>query len=396
MGKLLYETSGWPSHIRVSPDGKSVAFLDHPVRGNDAGSVAMVDTQGNFRRLAEGWLSCQGLAWSPDGREVWFTAYRAEAARSLMAVTLDGRLRPIFQAPGPMILQDIARSGDVLIVHGSERMRMQYLETGEPRLRDLSWLDWSLIRDISADGKMLLFDESGVGGGELHSVYMRGVEGSPAIRLGDGINPRLSPDGQWALCGLDDAAFRMTLLPIGAGETRVLPTGKLRCHGWWWFPDGNRVCVAANEGSGGLRLYELDIENGAHRPFSEEGVNPNDVIVTQDGKWGAARDHSGRFTLFPVEGGEPRHIDAVNSQDRAFGFSEDGSAILVFTRGIVPAQVFRVDLATGERTHVCEISPSDPTGVDGITYMQMTQGGSAVAYSYPQGLGDLYVIQGLK
>jgi hypothetical protein len=396
IGKVIYQTTGWPSDAHISPDGKLIAFLDHPARGNDAGAAAVVDLQGNFRVLSTGWSSTQGLAWSPDGREIYFTAFRTEAARCLFAVTLEGEQRPVFQTPGHLILQDISRNGDILLVHGHERLRMQYHGPSDATPRDLSWLDWTLVRGISPDGQTVLFDESGVGGGENHSVYVRDIDGSPAVRLGDGLVPRYSPDGRWALTTLDDPNRPLFLLPTGAGETRTVPTVGLSCHIAEWFPDGKRACGVANEGQGGLRLYEIDVESGAYRAFSEEGVNPYDVMVTRDGRFGAAWGPDGKFKLYPVEGGASRPIDGVEAQDRPIEWSEDGKALFVFTRGVLPAPVIRVDLETGERQVVREITPSDPTGVGGITAARMTRDGSAIAYSYPQGLGDLYVIEGLK
>ena len=396
IGKALYQTTGWPSSIRVSPDGKLVAFLDHPQGGNDAGSVAVVDLDGKVRMLSTGWSSTQGLAWAPDGREVWFSAFRTEAARCLFAVSLEGNLRPVFQTPGPMILQDISRNGDVLLVHGNERLRMQYVGPGETKPRDLSWLDWSLVRDISPDGRSLLFDESGVGGGEFHSVYMREIDGAPAVRLGDGVNPRISPDGHWALTSLDDVNRALVLLPTGAGETRTIPTGRLTCHHATWFPDGKCACVAASEGTGGLRLYEIDLESGSSRAMSEEGVSTYDLLVSPDGKFVSARSPQGKFTLYPVEGGAPRVLESIHAQERSIGWSADGRWLYVYPRGVVPASVHRIDAATGERELVREISPSDPTGVDGITVVRMSRDATAFAYSYPQGLGDLYVIEGLR
>jgi Tol biopolymer transport system component len=73
-GKVLYETTGWISHPRVSPAGDAVAFLDHPVFGDDRGSVAIVDRAGHKRTLTTLWASTQGLAWSASGKEIWFTA----------------------------------------------------------------------------------------------------------------------------------------------------------------------------------------------------------------------------------------------------------------------------------------------------------------------------------
>jgi len=170
----------------------------------------------------------------------------------------------------------------------------------------------------------------------------------------------------------------------------------LSCHVAEWFPDGKRACGVANEGEGGLRLYEIDLETGAFRAFSEEGVSPTDVMVTRDGKFDAARGPDGKFSLYPVEGGASRAIEGVEPQDRPVEWSEDGKALFVFTRGVLPAPVIRIDLQTGERQVVREITPSDSTGVGGITAARMTRDGSAIAYSYPQGLGDLYVIEGLR
>jgi serine/threonine protein kinase len=38
-GKVLYETGGWIGHIRVSPKGDYIAFLDHPIQGDDSGRL---------------------------------------------------------------------------------------------------------------------------------------------------------------------------------------------------------------------------------------------------------------------------------------------------------------------------------------------------------------------
>ena len=396
IGKVLFQAAGWQSNIRVSPDGTKVAFLDHPWRGNDAGNVAVVDMEGNLKVLSTGWSSAQGLAWSPDGREVWFTAFRAESSRTLYAVTLDGTLRAVFQTAGHLNLADISRQGQVLVVHGNNRMRMQLLGVADGRVQDLTWLDWSLARDISPDGRTVLFDETGVGGGELHSVYIRDADGSPAIKLGEGVNPRLSPDGRWALTALEGTPPRILLLPTGAGETRIVPTGKLNCHNAAWFPDGRHICAVANEGNGGLRLYEVDVESGEQRALSGEGTSPMDVLVSPDGKFVGARGPDLTFSLYPVDGGQPEPLSVVEPEERVFGWSADGKALFAFQRGTLPANSYRIDIATGERTHYRELAPSDSTGVDGLTRVVMTPDESTLVFSYPQSLCDLYVIEGLR
>src|SRR5215470_15447716 len=110
-GKVLYKTAGWISHPRISPDGKYVAFIDHPQRRDDMGSIAVVDLNGVKRTLSDGWESAQGLAWSPSIDEVWFTSARVSSDRFLNAVTLKGAERLIVREPGTLTLQDVTRDG---------------------------------------------------------------------------------------------------------------------------------------------------------------------------------------------------------------------------------------------------------------------------------------------
>ena len=49
---------------------------------------------------------------------------------------------------------------------------------------------------LSADGKTLLFYESGEGGGERYSIYVRPTDGGLPVRLGEGRAMSLSPDGK--------------------------------------------------------------------------------------------------------------------------------------------------------------------------------------------------------
>ncbi len=161
-GKVLYETAGWISYPRVSPKGDMVAFLDHPLFGDDRGNVAVIDSSGKKKVLSTGWESAQGVAWSPSGEEVWFTAARAGNSRALYAVTLSGRQRPVAITPSGMLLQDISRDGRLLFVESNARLGFLGLLPGQTKERDLSGLEWSYLPILSADGKTVAF--SGAGG----------------------------------------------------------------------------------------------------------------------------------------------------------------------------------------------------------------------------------------
>ena len=52
IGRILHQAEGWISQVRVSPDGSRVAFIDHPVLGDDRGSICVVDRNGNVDVLS--------------------------------------------------------------------------------------------------------------------------------------------------------------------------------------------------------------------------------------------------------------------------------------------------------------------------------------------------------
>jgi hypothetical protein len=168
-GTVIYQTAGSVSSIRFSRDGSRIAFLDHPARGSDSGCPAVVDMDGNVKKLSAVWSSSRGLAWSPDGREVVFAASN-EGSRAIHAVDLDGVTRMVLGIPSNITLKDVSGQGDTLLVIENERMRTHFLGATEGDARDLTWLDWTLVRGITADGSRILFDETGLGGGTLGSV----------------------------------------------------------------------------------------------------------------------------------------------------------------------------------------------------------------------------------
>src|SRR5262249_18794036 len=236
-----YKAPGLIEHLRISPKGDMVAFIDHPVLDDPSGSIAVVNLSGNKTTLSDGWTGAKGLAWAPQSDEVWFSAGRTRAI-ALHAVTLTGKERLVFQAPGDVRLYDISRDGRALVAREDPRSRMVCFTDGSKNERDLSWFDWSTSADISSDGKKLLFYEWGMAVGGTSYVYLRNTDGlADPVKLGQGRALALSPDGKWALALRSDPA-QLVLLPTGPGEPRLLPRSDLKeYHYASWFPDGQRI-----------------------------------------------------------------------------------------------------------------------------------------------------------
>ena len=405
IGKVLYETSGgWISYPRVSPKGDYVAFIDHTNQGDDGGSVAVVDLNGNKKKLTRDWYGTGGLAWSPTGEEVWFTASELGVDHYLSAVSLAGKERLVARIPGTLVVFDIWHDGRVLLARVGRRREVMALQEGEAKERDLSWLDYSYPADLTADGKIVLFDEEGVGGGvqygnskELtYAVYIRNTDGSPAIRLGEGVADALSPDQKWVIVQSPGSPEQLRLLPTGAGETQPLTNDSIN-HQWArWFPDGKRFVFSGNEPGKGVRLYTQDLSGGTPKPISPEGVDATAFAVSPDGRLvvGTGPDEKGYF--YPTAGGDPRVINGLEPGDIPIIWNKDGRSIYLYRTGEVPAKVYQLEFATGKKTVTKQIVPVDTTGVSTIGPIQTTPDGKTYVYGFHRTLGDLYLVEGLK
>src|SRR5947208_4582139 len=215
VGKVLYE-GGQIGSPRFSPGGDQIAFF-----GYDSGSVMVVGrTGGPPRALVRGFNLPGGApCWSLDGKEVWFTGSSEPGKPSgLHAVDRRGKLRLVAQMPGELELDDISRDGHVLLAHHSIINGLWGSGPGDSAERDLTWLDWPEPFDLTSDGKAVLFNEIGEAGGRTASVYLRKMDGSPAVRLGEGRGLALSTDGSTVLVKLPDPAEGLRLIPTGTGE----------------------------------------------------------------------------------------------------------------------------------------------------------------------------------
>src|SRR5579862_6675134 len=404
IGKPLYETGGWIGHPRFSPKGDLIAFIDHPVQGDDSGSLAVIDLNGNKKTLSGEWFTIQGVAWSPDGKEIWFTASKSGVDRTLYATTLDGKERMVLRLPGAVMIFDIFKDGRVLLMSASWRRELVGVIGGDPKQHDLSWLDYTYPADISADGKTLLFDEEGGGGsldysksgGLSYAVYIRKTDGSPAVLLGEGGAVSLSPDGKWVVSQTQDTPSQLKLLTTGAGEPKVLTKDNIN-HSWaHWFPDGKRLLFSGNEPGKGVRLYVFDIASGKSQPISAEGVNGTAFVISPDSQMIAGIGPDQKGYLYPVNGGDPRAIPGFNSGEQPITFSNDNKSLYVYQPGELPARVDRLDLQTGKRALWKELIPSDPAGVETIGPILMTPDAKTCIFGYHRMLADLYLVEGLK
>jgi len=396
-GKVLYQTTGWMSHPRVSPKGDMVAFVDHPIRRDDGGSVMVVDRAGKRKTLAGVFSSVQGLAWAPND-DVWFTGTRTGGNRAIYAVSRSGTERLLARVTESLTIQDIAADGRTLVSHDVIRIGVLGKAAGETNERDLSWLDWSAAFDLSKDGKTLLFNETGEGSGPAYSCFIRGTDGSPPVRLGDGTATSLSPDGHWVAANTPRSdPPQLFVYPTGAGDKRLLPTGHLNVESSAdWNPDGKNIVFTAAEPGHGVRVFTIAAAGGAPRALTPEGYRLVPRSPTPDGKACIVIGPDKRRYLFRLEGGEPQQIKGLADDETPSGWSADGRYLYVYRRRDVPVRVSKLDVSTGQRELWKELSPRDGAGIQDLAPVIPTPDGAAYVYGYSRTLSDMYVVDGLK
>jgi Tol biopolymer transport system component len=401
-GKVIHEPEGVLGELRFSPDGRQIAFWEYVPSGP---RVAVVSSDGSGRRvLSDGWrIASFGLAWSPSGREIWFTAIGGQTssadatARAVYAVDLSGRVRLVSRMPGSLVLFDVARDGRVLMAHSAEGPGLVARAPGASAELDLSWLAVSFLGDLSQDGRLALFtDGRGV-------LYLRKTDGSAAVRLGTGVanGPMaISPDGAWVAAAMQGSPSRIALVPTGAGASRELALEGLDVvSAVLWMHDSKSIFLLGWQKGHGARLYRQSLSEQGPRPITAEILSPSEaadgLVLSPDGR-NLALMSGGTVRLFSIDGTPLRTVPGDFSGHTLIGWTSDGRALHTNRLTDLPGRIYRLEIATGEVKVVRELSPADPAGIWRVHPVRVTPDGSAYAYTYTHRVGALYVFEGLK
>jgi DNA-binding winged helix-turn-helix (wHTH) protein len=396
IGNVVYKSPGMMSDLRVSRDGTRVAFVEHPVRGDDAGAVRLSDAHGNTTTLSEGWASAMGLAWSPTGNEVWFTAARSGAAKSLWAAAPRGnKVRQVARIPGAMILHDVTEDGAVLVSNENARLEMAGRIGEDQSERDLSWFDWSAVAGFSRDGTRLLFDESGEGGGPGWAVYLRDFRDGSTVRVGEGRAQALDPDARWAVTLPTAPHSPLTVVDVQGGAARQLPGYGLDYHWAHVFPDGKNLLVAASQPGHGIRMYVYPLDGSRPRAIEPE-LFLRSGVISSDGQMIAGADLKGNLLVVPVATGGPVRKIPSPAPVLPVRWSADGKSLLVQELSPVPIRIYRIRLDSGEAKLWREITPAYSVGVQSVLRFQIAPDEKSYAYSYRRTLSQLYVANGWR
>jgi Tol biopolymer transport system component len=296
-----------------------------------------------------------------------------------------------------MWLQDM-RNGTVLAVANHIRLGIRGLEPGGKEEHELGWFGWAQLHGITGDGRKILFDEEGDGGGPNYTVFLRDTDGSPPARIGEGTAKAISSDGKWVITKPSKGG-QLLLVPAGAGEARQLTHDSVSYSSVHFLPDGKRVLASGIEAGHGGRDYLIELSNGDSKPLTPEGTAG--VVVSPDGKNTAVRGPDGTRGFWPIEGGGFHPLPGVDSHYSVIGWTADSQSVYVVPsrrvgQALKTIAVSRVNIQTGKMEPWKTFGGDTGAGVSSVIAPQLSNDGAAYAYLYTRVLSEAYVVTGLK
>jgi hypothetical protein len=404
LGRVVFKSLDTLRSPRIR--GDLLAFFQEQGDLAEDGNINLVDRSGKVRTLTSV-RGFTGLAWGPRGDEVWISTYRDGESR-LLAAKISGGTRPLLRHAGRLEIQDVDGEGRVLAALHSYQRQTFGRASGEPRDRDLGWLDAQATMGLTADGSAALLAPLGEWSRVDGTLYLRPMSGAPARVLGLGQRQStISADGKWAVTCTLEPEFSVALIPTGVGTSRRVPIpdfagNDLRVD---LLPGGKTALVWGRRKKEAFAFYTLDLDSAALRKITSAGASPFafQTLVSPDGVWiayvhntGDSKDGALPIEIARTDGTGTRAVLTLPRGEAVSGWGPDSSSLLVWDRNKVPADVDRVDLATGKRTRVLTVQPPDPVGVPGIQGLQVTPDLKSYAYNVTRKLSELYLVEGLK
>jgi Tol biopolymer transport system component len=396
LGKTVWSGPGWISDLRCSPDGEHLAFIHHPT--NDRSQIVVLDRSNAAHVILTSppeppvlW----SLAWMSNGKGVRFTAYDSSGT-TVGSVSLAGSVRHLYRFPGAALLQDVAPDGTMLFTVFDWRSHLAVLTPGRPGQRELAWFNLPDLKDLSPDGRTLLFSDGEVGASEMQ-VVMRQTDGAAPKVLGPGFAIALAPDRRTAAMVSTDG-HRLLLVPTAAGTTSEVALSDLVVGAGQWSHDGRRLWVTARPSDRPeLRLYAVDVTSRrVLEPIPGSEVLPDTPIaISPDDRWIAVSGPDQVPTVYSVQGEPPIRITSIppDVKPTPAGWSKNNELWLVQLRA-VPPRLVKVALPGQEILRSIDIDLREPVAHE-LTDARISKDESVVAVQYLSWQGRLEAMHGI-
>ncbi len=395
--RTLFRTSGAIWYARISPDEKQVAFVHYPFRFDNTGEIQVAGTDGSAARpLTPRFERCAGLDWSAKTSEIWFSASirTAYGGGGLWTVGLSGKPRLRYVLPDFFTLQSVSHSGERFLLTSQREGVNLTVRRGTEDPRDLSWLGWTVIRDISPDGKTALFYDGGPSD-KTSGVWIRPLEGGDATRLGEGYPGKFSPDGRWVVAVTRplSGALQLLLIPVEAGAVRRLPTpgGNVSSPS---FAGPNTLLFVRSE-KGASEIWTMETDGSGARSLGATGCDAPVASPSGSSFLCVEAERKRSLLLRPIQRGPGRKLyELPDGREFVYArWSGTGDRIFGVTRD---RRLLTLDSSTGTLLGEEAIGLAGTTGQDRLLAAALDAEGKTQAYSSFRISSDLYLASGIR
>ncbi len=303
-----------------APDGRSLAFVWWRTGAVDTDLYVLPLTpdfqaDGEPKRLTSGMRLINRPVWTPDGREMVFSA-ATETGQGLWRIAASGAA-----APRRLVLADVDA--------------------------------WSPT--ISGDGKRLVYERKTMS----LSLWRAGLGGESGaaeritVSTRSETMPSFSPDGtKVAFSSNRSGSVEIWMADAdGSGTVQLTSRGQFSLFPEW-SPD-SRWIVFQSTGETGTNLYVVGAEGGGLRRLTEDSDEELQPSWSTDGEWiyfMSSRSGAKQIWRLPAGGGEAVQ---VTSDGGEFARASPDGTELYFTRGIYGSlELWKTALAGGAETRL--------------------------------------------
>jgi eukaryotic-like serine/threonine-protein kinase len=394
IGKVLFQSEGWLSDVRISPDGKQIAFYEHPISPDDGGYLTVVDLNGNARRLTPNYASGHGVAWTANGKEIWHTASLTGEEQVLLAATLDGKTRTVLRAPIETQIQDISSAGTVLLssIRFNVELGVKHVAEKTSRMLEAGIVDMAAV---SHDGTWLVYSHFE---GSDYKVFLQNTNGSAPVLIGEGYGSGISYDGRVIAAVKATEPNKLVLYPAGAGEKRVIDLGNLNArvatveNGITFSRDGRFALLSASNPQQEIRSYLVNLSDGSLRPVTPVGTTLGKL--SPDASRVYAMDvATGKPVVVEIGSDKLTPVPGIGEYEEVLGWTDDAKSLTVRTEEL-PTKIFIVEVATGKRRLIQTV---EPIATLGSMYARLVAcaDGSVAGYRLRRGMYAIYLATGI-
>ena len=221
------------------------------------------------------------------------------------------------------------------------------------------------------------------------------------MKIGQGRAQELSPDGRWALSITPSDPNRVLLIPTGAGEPRAIDIGDLVPSAAVFVPPGLTVAVVGTRNDSAAGVV-VDVASGrtstielGGRPFSPR--RSRGTYTSPDGSLLATMTDDRRVLAWPLPAGGPgRELAALGENEVFVGWTADRARIQVAAWSGPKARIDALDITTGRRTAIREITIDDPAGMLTVPDLYLSADSQTYVYGAARMLSTLYLVTGLR